>query len=59
VHKEIVARFGAPGIKAALELVGLHGGPPRAPLAPVGEKTRRHLARVMQEAELEGVRHEP
>lgn len=55
VHKEIVARLGAPGIKAALDLLGFHGGPPRPPLAPIDDKTRRRLARVMQDAKIEVV----
>src|SRR5690606_16721275 len=33
VHKEIVAQYGAPGVKVALELLGYDGGPPRPPLA--------------------------
>jgi len=54
VHKEIVAQYGAPGVKAALELLGYDGGPPRPPLVGLGEKQRRELARVMQEARLLG-----
>jgi 4-hydroxy-2-oxoglutarate aldolase len=52
LHKEIVAAFGGVGVKAALELIGMAGGPPRPPLAPLGEKDRRTVARVMQEAGL-------
>lgn len=52
LHREIVAAYGATGCKAALDLMGWSGGPPRAPLKPVVEKERQHLARVMQEAGL-------
>jgi len=52
LHKEIVAAFGAVGLKAALERIGYAGGPPRAPLRPLGEKDRQAVARVMQEAGL-------
>jgi dihydrodipicolinate synthase/N-acetylneuraminate lyase len=47
---EIVAAFGAVGVKAALDLLGWAGGAPRAPLRALGEKDRRQVARVMQEA---------
>jgi 4-hydroxy-2-oxoglutarate aldolase len=52
LHREIVAAHGATGCKVALDLMGWSGGPPRAPLKPVAEKERQHLARVMQEAGL-------
>lgn len=52
LHKEVVAAFGAVGVKAALDLLGYVGGPPRAPLRPLPEKESRHVARVMQEAGL-------
>jgi 4-hydroxy-2-oxoglutarate aldolase len=50
LHKEIVAAHGAPGVKAALDLLGWSGGPPRAPLRGLGEREIRKVARVMQEA---------
>src|SRR5690606_37940388 len=53
-HKAIVGQYSAPGVKAALELLGYDGGPPRPPLVGLGEKQRRELARVMQEARLLG-----
>jgi 4-hydroxy-2-oxoglutarate aldolase len=52
LHKEIVAPFGGVGVKAALDLLGWVGGPPRPPLPPLSEKERRTVARVMQEAGL-------
>ena len=56
LHKEVVAAFGAVGLKAGLERIGYHGGPPRPPLRPLGAKERQVVARVMQEAGLlEGV----
>ena len=56
LHKEIVAGFGAVGLKAGLELIGYAGGPPRPPLRPLTDKERQTVARVMQEAGLlEGV----
>lgn len=52
VHKEIVARYGAPGVKAALDVLGYTGGPPRPPLCGLGEAERREVVRVLQEADL-------
>ena len=52
VHKEIVGAYGPIGTKAALDLVGFHGGAPRAPLEPLTEKQQRRVAQVMQEAKL-------
>ncbi|MBX6365857.1 MAG: dihydrodipicolinate synthase family protein [Gemmatimonadetes bacterium] len=52
VHREVVAPFGAPGLKAALERIGYVGGPPRAPLKALAEKERAQVARVMQAAGL-------
>jgi 4-hydroxy-2-oxoglutarate aldolase len=50
LHKEIVAPYGAAGIKAALDAMGWAGGVPRAPVRALPEKDRRQVARVMQEA---------
>jgi 4-hydroxy-2-oxoglutarate aldolase len=50
LHREIVAAHGAVGCKAALDLMGWAGGPPRAPLKALSDKDRQHLARVMQSA---------
>lgn len=52
LHREINAAFGAVGIKAALDLIGWHGGPPRAPLPPLTAKERSQVARSMQQAGL-------
>jgi 4-hydroxy-2-oxoglutarate aldolase len=52
LHREIVASYGAIGVKEALDLIGYYGGPPRRPLAPLSAKERQPVARVMQEAGL-------
>lgn len=52
LHKEIVAAHGAVGCKAALDLMGWAGGPPRAPLRALGERERQQVARVMQEGNI-------
>lgn len=52
VHDRIVGGMGVPGIKAALDALGLHGGDPRPPLAPVPEARREEIRRVLHEAGL-------
>jgi 4-hydroxy-2-oxoglutarate aldolase len=50
VHKEIVAKHGPVGVKAAMDMVGYHGGPPRGPLAPLDAKAQAEIRRVLHEA---------
>jgi len=47
LDKQIVGALGPAGIKAAMDAVGLHGGPPRAPLAPLGPADRERVARLV------------
>jgi len=35
LHREIIAARGVAGVKAALDLLGMHGGSPRSPLPPL------------------------
>lgn len=48
--REIVAGMGPPGLKAAMDLVGLDGGAPRAPLLRVDADEHARVARVLAEA---------
>lgn len=50
VNKEIVGTLGVPGVKAALDLVGLHGGAPRAPLLALGESQRERVGSLVRAA---------
>jgi len=50
VHKEIVATWGAVGVKAGMDLLGWAGGPARPPLRTLGEKGRKQVERVLREA---------
>jgi 4-hydroxy-2-oxoglutarate aldolase len=44
----VTSELGISGLKAALDLAGFHGGPPRAPLRPLGGADRRRLAAEMK-----------
>ena len=45
--KEIVAGLGVPGVKHAMDLVGLTGGAPRLPLLPLDEAGRARVAALL------------
>ena len=47
LDKQIVGALGPAGIKAAMDAVGLHGGPPRAPLMPLAAADRERVARLV------------
>ena len=55
VHTEIVAAMGVPGVKVALDLLGLRGGDPRLPLRPLPDGKREDVASVLAGAGLEAV----
>ncbi|MGE5093345.1 MAG: dihydrodipicolinate synthase family protein [Bacillota bacterium] len=50
LHRAIVARFGVPGVKAALDLLGLAGGSPRSPLQALGAAERAMVAEALNAA---------
>ncbi len=52
VHKEIVGGMGVPGVKAALDVLGLHGGAPRSPLAPLPESRFDEVRAILGRAGL-------
>lgn len=47
LDKEIVGKLGPAGVKAAMDAVGLYGGPVRAPLAPVARADRERVATLV------------
>lgn len=52
LHREIVGKLGVPGVKAAMDLVGLAGGPVRPPLADLDPRQRKRLADVLAKAHI-------
>ncbi len=50
--REIVGDLGVPGIKVAMDLVGLPGGPPRAPLAPLDARQKSRVVELLSAAGL-------
>lgn len=47
----VTTRFGIGGLKAALEIRGYAGGPPRAPLSAPDEEARQEIRRCLEEAD--------
>jgi 4-hydroxy-2-oxoglutarate aldolase len=52
VNLAITSRFGVSGLKAALDLVGFYGGPPRLPLLPLDNERREELQSILKTAGL-------
>ena len=46
-NNAVTARWGIPGLKAAMEMIGLYGGDPRPPLLPLKEEDREALRKVL------------
>lgn len=52
VGMKIVGELGVPGVKAAMDAVGLHGGPVRSPLLPLSLEQRALVNELLRSAEL-------
>jgi 4-hydroxy-2-oxoglutarate aldolase len=50
LNQAITARFGVPGLKYAMDRLGLYGGPPRRPLLPASEEARAEIDRLLAAA---------
>jgi 4-hydroxy-2-oxoglutarate aldolase len=48
--RAVTAQHGIAGLKAALDSIGLYGGPPRAPLSSLEASAREELAPVLEHA---------
>jgi 4-hydroxy-2-oxoglutarate aldolase len=49
VNAAVTARFGVPGLKAALDMLGYYGGPVRSPLLALGQPERELLRAILAE----------
>ena len=50
LHNEIVGVHGVVGVKAALDMLGAYGGPPRSPLRPAGGQKLEEIRKVLHTA---------
>jgi 4-hydroxy-2-oxoglutarate aldolase len=47
INTAVTARFGIPGLKAALDMLGYYGGPVRSPLQPLGDPEVETLKAIL------------
>jgi 4-hydroxy-2-oxoglutarate aldolase len=52
VNTAVTTRFGVPGLKSALDMMGYYGGPVRSPLLPLSDEDRGMLRWVLEKAGL-------
>ena len=50
INAAVTSRWGVPGLKYALDMIGFYGGPPRSPLRPLGEPEKALLKEIWQSA---------
>jgi 4-hydroxy-2-oxoglutarate aldolase len=48
----VTTRFGVPGLKAAMDMMGFFGGPVRSPLLPLAEASKQELGEVLAKSGL-------
>ena len=48
VNLAVTSRWGVSGLKAAMDMLGYYGGPPRLPLQPLGEGLRSELRAILE-----------
>ncbi len=49
-NNAVTNRFGVPGLKAAMDMFGYYGGPPRSPLLPLADAQKEIIRKIMTEA---------
>ena len=52
VNQAVGGTMGIPGVKAAMDMLGWYGGPPRLPLLPLGESDSAALRSILTSADL-------
>ncbi|NMB83320.1 MAG: dihydrodipicolinate synthase family protein [Ignavibacteria bacterium] len=52
VNKAVTAKYGVPGLKYAMDLLGYFGGEPRAPLSVLNENAKEDLKVILDKADL-------
>ena len=51
-NNAVTGRFGVPGLKAAMDMLGYYGGAPRSPLLPINEAQKETLRAILVEADI-------
>ncbi len=50
INQAVTARWGVAGLKAAMDMLGLYGGPPRKPMQPLASAERKVLEDILVKA---------
>jgi 4-hydroxy-2-oxoglutarate aldolase len=50
LNQKVSGKFGVAGVKAAMDIFGFYGGPPRGPLTPVSTDEKRKLSEELKAA---------
>ena len=45
----VTSQFGVPGLKAAMDMIGMYGGNPRSPMLPLPEEQKTALRKILQD----------
>ncbi len=48
LNQKVSGKFGVAGVKAAMDLAGFYGGPPRSPLAPLTAEETKKLSEELK-----------
>ena len=48
----VTSQFGVPGLKAAMDMIGMYGGNPRSPMLPLPEEQKADLRKILQDASI-------
>jgi len=59
LNAAVTRRWGVPALKAAMDALGLDGGPPRRPLRPLPAPLRRELEALLRAAEIPTAKERP
>jgi 4-hydroxy-2-oxoglutarate aldolase len=46
----VTTKFGIPGLKAAIDVIGMYGGPVRPPLLPLEQQEKGELKSILKKA---------
>lgn len=52
VNKAVTSKYGVPGLKAAMDLLGYFGGDPRSPLTPLNLSQKEDLISILKKSKL-------
>ncbi|MCL4512141.1 MAG: dihydrodipicolinate synthase family protein [Bacteroidetes bacterium] len=52
INKAVTSKYGVPGLKAAMDILGYFGGEPRSPLVSLGQAEREDLKSILKTAGL-------